>query len=78
MDITNGLIAIAAALTMSLSTIAPAIGQGKTATAAMEAIARQPESSKDIRSTLILSLGLMEALTIYGLLIAFMLVAKIA
>ena len=29
------------------------------------------------RSTLILSMGLMEALTIYGLLIAFMLVAKI-
>ena len=43
----------------------------------MEAIARQPEAAKDIRSTLILSLGLMEALTIYGLLIAFMLVAKI-
>ena len=43
----------------------------------MEAIARQPEASKDIRSTLILSLGLMEALTIYGLLIAFMLIAKI-
>lgn len=78
MDITNGLIAIAAALTMSLSTIAPAIGQGKTATQAMEAIARQPEAAKDIRSTLILSLGLMEALTIYGLLIAFMLVSKIA
>lgn len=78
MDITNGLIAIAAALTMSLSTVGPAIAQGKTAAAAMEAIARQPETAKDIRSTLILSLGLMEALTIYGLLIAFMLVAKIA
>lgn len=78
MDITNGLIAIAAALTMSISTIGPGVGQGKAAAAAMEAIARQPESAKDIRSTLILSLGLMEALTIYGLLIAFMLVAKIA
>lgn len=77
MGITNGLIAIAAALTMSISTIAPAIAQGKTATQAMESIARQPEAAKDIRSTLILSLGLMEALTIYGLLIAFMLVAKI-
>lgn len=78
MGITNGLIAIAAALTMSISTIAPAIAQGKTAAQAMESIARQPEAAKDIRSTLILSLGLMEALTIYGLLIAFMLVAKIA
>lgn len=73
----SGLIAIAAALTIALSTIAPAISQGKTATKAMESIARQPEAAKDIRSTLILSLGLMEALTIYGLLIAFMLVAKI-
>lgn len=73
----SGLIAIAAALTIAISTIAPAIAQGKTATKAMESIARQPEVAKDIRSTLILSLGLMEALTIYGLLIAFMLVAKI-
>ena len=73
----SGLIAIAAALANAISTIAPAIGQGLTASKAMEAIARQPEAAKDIRSTLILSLGLMEALTIYGLLIAFMLVAKI-
>ncbi len=62
---------------IALSTIAPAIGQGMTASKAMDAIARQPEAAGDIRSTLILSMGLMEALTIYGLLIAFMLVAKI-
>ncbi|MGN0983160.1 MAG: ATP synthase F0 subunit C [Candidatus Limivicinus sp.] len=74
---TSGIIAIAAALTIALSTVGPAIGQGMTASKAMEAMARQPEAAKDIRSSLILSLGLMEALTIYGLLIAFMLVAKI-
>ena len=74
---TSGIIAIAAALAIALSTIGPAIGQGMTASKAMEAMARQPEAAKDIRSSLILSLGLMEALTIYGLLIAFMLVAKI-
>lgn len=73
----SGLIAIAAALVMAISTLGPGIGQGLAASKAMEAIARQPESTKDIRSTLILSLGLMEALTIYGLLIAFMLVAKV-
>ena len=73
----SGIIAIAAAFCMALSTIGPALGQGKTASAAMEAIARQPEAAGDIRSTLILSLGLMEALTIYGLLVAFMLVGKI-
>lgn len=71
------LIAFAAALAIALSTIAPAIGQGMTAKAAMESIARQPDAAKDIRSTLIISMALMEALTIYGLLIAFMLVSKI-
>ena len=74
---TSGLIAIAAAIAIAVSTIGPAIGQGLTASKAMDAIARQPEAAGDIRSTLILSLGLMEALTIYGLLIAFMLVAKV-
>lgn len=71
------LIAIAAAIAIAVSTIAPAIAQGLTAKSAMESIARQPDAAKDIRSTLIISLALMEALTIYGLLIAFMLVAKV-
>lgn len=73
----SAIIAIAAALAIALSTIGPGIGQGLAASKAMEAMARQPEMAKDIRSSLILSLGLMEALTIYGLLIAFMLVGKI-
>ncbi len=73
----TGIIAIAAALCIALSTIFPALAQGKTASKAMEAIARQPEAAGEIRSTLVISLGLMEALTIYGLLIAFMLVAKV-
>ena len=73
----SGIIAIAAALAFALSTLGPGIGQGLAASKAMEAMARQPEMAKDIRSSLILSLGLMEALTIYGLLIAFMLMAKI-
>ena len=51
----SGLIAIAAALCIALSTIAPAIAQGMTASKAMDAIARQPEAAGDIRSTLILS-----------------------
>ena len=73
----SGIIAIAAALAIALSTLGTGIGQGLAASKAMEAMARQPEMAKDIRSSLILSLGLMEALTIYGLLIAFMLMAKI-
>lgn len=73
----TGLIAIAIAIDMAFGICGPALAQGMTATKAMESMARQPEAAKDIRSSLILSLGLMEALTIYGLLIAFMLVGKI-
>ena len=43
----------------------------------MDAIARQPEAAGDIRGSLILSIALMEALTIYAMLVAFMLVGKI-
>ena len=74
---TEAIIAIAAALTIAISTIFPTLAQGKTSKAAMESIARQPDSAKDVRSTLIIALALMEALTIYGLLIAFMLISKI-
>ena len=73
----EALIAFAAAIAVAFSTIFPAIAQGLTAKAAMESIARQPDAAKDIRSSLIISMALMEALTIYGLLIAFMLVSKI-
>ena len=69
--------AIAAASSIAFSTRGPAMGQGKTAAAAMESIARQPDAAGDIRSSLIISMAMMEALTIYGLLIAFMLVAKV-
>ena len=73
----SAIIAIAAALSIAFSTIGPAMGQGKTAAAAMESIARQPDAAGDIRSSLIISMAMMEALTVYGLLIAFMLVAKV-
>ena len=73
----SAIIAIAAAISIAFSTIGPAMGQGKTAAAAMESIARQPDAAGDIRSSLNISMAMMEALTIYGLLIAFMLVAKV-
>ncbi len=73
----EGLIAIAAAIAISISTIGPALGQGNTAAKAMEGMARQPEASGAIRTSMILALAFMEALTIYGLLIAIMIIGKI-
>ena len=73
----SAIIALSAAISIAVSTIFPALGQGKAAAAAMESIARQPDAAGDVRSSLIISMAMMEALTIYGLLIAFMLVAKV-
>ena len=72
----NGLLGLAAALAVAIATIGPGLGQGIAASKAMEAIARQPEAAGDIRTSLILALAFMEALTIYGLLIALMVLGK--
>ena len=73
----TGIIAIAAALAIAISTIGPGIGQGLAAAHAMGAIARQPEAAGTIRSNMIIAMGLLESLTIYGLLIAFLLIGKL-
>ena len=72
----SAFIALAAAIAISLSTLGPGIGQGIAASKAMEAMARQPEMAGAIRTNMILALALMESLTIYGLLISFILISK--
>ena len=76
MTIAQGLIAIAAALAIGLSTIGVGLGQGLAASKALESMARQPEMQGKLQSTMILAMGFMEALAIYGLVIAFMVLAK--
>jgi F-type H+-transporting ATPase subunit c len=65
--------AIAAALAIGLAAIGPGIGQGTAASKTVEGIARQPEAEGKLRATLLLSLAFMESLTIYGLVIALVL-----
>ncbi len=73
----TGTIAIAAAIVLAVTAVATAAAQGFTACKAMDAIARQPEAAGSVRGSLVISLALMEALTIYGMLVAFMLIGKI-
>ncbi|RZC81234.1 hypothetical protein C5167_043811 [Papaver somniferum] len=61
---------IAAGLAVGLASIGPGVGQGTAAGQAEEGIAEQPEAEGKIRRTLLLSLDFMEALTIYGLVVA--------
>ena len=64
---------LGSSLAIGLAAIGPGIGQGTAAGQAVEGIARQPEAENKIRGTLLLSLAFMEALTIYGLVIALVL-----
>jgi len=77
MSIAQGLIAIAAALAIGLSTIGAGIGQGIAASKALEGMARQPEMKGQLQSVMILAMGFMEALAIYGLVISFILIGKL-
>ena len=47
---------LAAAIAVAVDALGPGLGHGIAASKAMEAIARQPEASGDIRTSLILSL----------------------
>lgn len=64
---------ISAALALLVG-VMTAIGQGKVAAAAIEAMARQPESAGQVRSTMIISLAMAETAGLYGLLISIVLI----
>lgn len=70
---TIGTIAMAAALGIGLSTLAPAIGQGLSVYSALQGIARNPEVAGTIRTNMIIGMALLESLTIYGLVVALIL-----
>ncbi|MFZ5827435.1 MAG: F0F1 ATP synthase subunit C [Bacillota bacterium] len=67
-------IAIGAALAISVAAIGATMAQGRATAAAMDAIWRQPEAANDVRGALIVSLALMEAIAIYGLLIGLLVI----
>jgi F-type H+-transporting ATPase subunit c len=56
-----------------VAVLSAALGQGKTAAAALEGIARQPEAAGRIQTAMIIGLALIESLVIYALLIALIL-----
>ena len=73
----NGMIALAAGLGLGIAALGTALGQGRATAAAMESIGRNPNSADKIQTPLIIGLALMEALTLYALVIAFFLQGKI-
>ncbi|MGA2668272.1 MAG: ATP synthase F0 subunit C [Ignavibacteria bacterium] len=66
----------AAGIGAALAVIGAGLGIGKLAASAMEAIGRQPEASGDVRTTMIIAAALIEGVTLFALVICFILAGK--
>ncbi len=72
-----GLIALAANIGVGIAAFGSGLGQGRMVASAMESIGRNPNSAGQIFTPMIIGLAFIEALTLYALVIAFFLQAKI-
>jgi F-type H+-transporting ATPase subunit c len=64
---------LGAALAVGLGAIGPGLGEGFAVAAALDAIARQPESAATLSRTLFVGLAMIETMAIYCLVIALLL-----
>lgn len=65
---------IVAGIAIVIGTIVPAIMQGLAAKKALEGIARQPDAAGQLRTTMIISIALLETTAIYVLLVVLVLI----
>jgi F-type H+-transporting ATPase subunit c len=66
-------LAIATGLGVAIAALGGGLGQGKAVAAAMEGMARQPENTGRIQTAMIIGLAFIESLTIYALVMGFLL-----
>ena len=66
-------VSVAPLVAITLGCILPALMEGKAILKALDAMARQPEVADDIRTTLIVSLAMLETTAIYVLLVCLIL-----
>jgi F-type H+-transporting ATPase subunit c len=72
-----GFIAIAANIGIGIAAFGSALGQGRVGAAAMESIGRNPNSTGQLFTPMIIALAFIEALTLYAFVVAFLLQGKI-
>lgn len=72
MEIIQAISIFAAAMAVGLGAIGPALAEGRAVAAAMDAIARQPESAGTLSRTLFVGLAMIETMAIYCLVIALL------
>ena len=73
----SGLAMVGTALAVGLAAIGAGIGDGLVMGRTVEGIARQPELKGSLMTTMFISVGLIEALPIIAVVIAFILMGKI-
>jgi F-type H+-transporting ATPase subunit c len=64
---------LSAAFAVSFGALGPALAEGRSVAAAMDAIARQPEAAGALSRTLFVGLAMIETTAIYCLVIALLL-----
>lgn len=64
------------AIAAGLGAIGPGIGMGTAVAAAIDATVRQPEAEGKVRVLMFIGLAFMEALALYALVIAFILLSR--
>ncbi|NMB63075.1 MAG: ATP synthase F0 subunit C [Chloroflexi bacterium] len=64
---------IVSGVSITLGTMVPALVEGKAVQKALDAMARQPEMANQIRTTLLISMALLESTAIYVLLVVLVL-----
>lgn len=64
---------IAASAGIVLGTLGPVIMEGRAVNRALEGMTRQPESARDLRTTLLIAMALLESTAIYVLLVILIL-----
>ena len=73
----SGLIAVGANIGIGIAAFGSGLGQGRMVASAMESIGRNPNAAPQIFTPMIIGLAFIEALTLYALVIAFFLQAKV-
>jgi F-type H+-transporting ATPase subunit c len=74
----QSMLAWALPMGVGLAAVGSGLGLGRAVGSAMEAIGRQPEASGKIQTAMIIGAALIEALTIYALVVFFMLQGKLS
>lgn len=74
---TKAIALLAMGLAIGLGAIGPGLGMGHAVASAIDATARQPEAEGKIKTLMFIGLAFLEALALYALVIAFIIMSQI-